>query len=163
MLSQKELCAMDLGEGWIKGDNFTYPVLKTVNTESARLNAACVIFDGNDNFSKVTYNFSVGCPDGVTWSSDRPEVRFDGTRVRFNKGYVGPMTLTAKLGDLTRTFNLNVDNPTGVDEVDGAEIINEEWFTLDGIRLGQPGQHGIFIVKRTYSNGERRTSKVNIP
>lgn len=98
----------------------------------------------------------------MAWSSDRPEVRFDGTRVRFNKAYIGPMTLTARLGDLARTFSLNVDNPTGVDEVDGAEILTEQYYTLDGVRIPAPTAAGIYVVTRTYTDGTRRTSKVQV-
>lgn len=162
LLTQRQLCAIDLGQGWTKGDDFTYPTLAANASDEALLAAACIIFDGNDTPAHVTYNFSVGCPEGVAWSSDRSEVRFDGTRVRFNKAYIGPMTLTARLGDLARTFSLNVDNPTGVDEVDGAEILTEQYYTLDGVRIPAPTAAGIYVVTRTYTDGTRRTSKVQV-
>lgn len=162
--SYRDLCTLSMGEGWINCDNYSLPYLSSLDNEVARLWSAWIVPDGNDNFKNITYNFSVGLPQGVVWSANIPQLSFIGNRARFTAPYKGALELTATLGERSRKFNLNVTNATGVDGIDGdgAAVVSEMWFTTEGVRIAKPstGKRGIYVVKRKYSNGTVRSEKV---
>lgn len=162
-LTLKELAALDMGERWIAGDDYTLPIIAALNVDAARLWAACVVLDGDDTFEHVTCNFNVGAPEGLVWTASEPVLSFQGTRAVFSdEAYKGPLQLTAAIGDRKRTFTLTADKPSGVEgiDADNSQVTAEEWYTTDGIRIDAPAAKGIYIVVRHYADGSKKSAKV---
>lgn len=158
MISLRDLCNKNFGDQWVNVDSYSLPIISGLNVETARLWSACLLPDGTDSYSHITYNFSIGCPDGIEWSVNPAGlIRFDANRARFIKPYSGSLTLTASLGNHSRDFNLYADNVTGIDclQNDGRGIVKEDWYTIDGIQIngGVDKLKGLFILVRKYSDG----------
>jgi len=41
-----------------------------------------------------------------------------------------------------------------------ADILNQEYYTLDGLRISQPDSDGIYIVKTNYLDGSSKVTKI---
>ena len=153
-LTRAQLATLSL-EGWIDGDDYTYPTLHEV--DHARAYAAAVITADGDSYSGVTQAFNIGTPDGLTWTASVPAVEIDGNTARFTESYTGPLTMTAAAGDAEVTTELYCDvevDGVGAVASDSLEVASEALYTPAGQRVhASRGEHGVFIVVRTRSDG----------
>ena len=164
-LSYAEMARLVLGDGWTAGDNYTYPrITSLADNDYAKAYSAAVIPADGDSYSSVTTGFSVGAPDGVTWTASSGTVEIDGNDVTFSESYNGTLTMTATSGDVSVATLLTCDvEVSGVSSVTGAsrEVVSEEFYTISGSRAAAPadGARAIYIVVKTYQDGTTEALK----
>lgn len=151
--------------GWNCGDDYTYPVVKSLErTDAAKAYAAAVVPAEGNSYDCVTGNFNVGAPEGVTWTLDTALVSIDGNNAVPVPGAVGNVTLTARCGQYSHSWTVTLQVPTAVTGVDvaGHAVVSEMYFNLSGVQVPRPeaadGQ--VYIVVRKYDNGVTRALKL---
>ena len=156
----------DMGEGWTNGDEYTLPMVATLNTvPEALVNAVTIGFAEGDTKDLVTQNFFVGAPEGLTWTASVPNISFSGFNAEFSpEAFVGKAVLTASAGELTREFEINCDKEdAGVEGVDGSRtVVKEVWYNTNGVQVPEPSfrDGAVYMVIRTYDDGTMETLKV---
>ena len=113
-----------------------------------------------DSFDKVTRNFHVGLPQGVSWSvapADSP-ITQEGQLMRWKtENFFGDVTLTARCGDFSHSWLLKATATTGCDTLDAdtKEVARQLWFNLDGLQTARPEQAdgNVYIVVTIYRDG----------
>ena len=105
-LSYAQLAQLDLGDGWIVGDNYTYPRLATLDNAHSRAHAAAVIPADDDTYDNIRGSFYVGAPEGVTWTSSTSAVTVTDTIASFTGDYTGEFTMTATCDSVSVTTTL---------------------------------------------------------
>ena len=165
-LDSRALAALQLGEGWTS-DGYTYPLLADNQPDFARLFAAQVVLSEADaKTGVITGDFHVGMPQGLNWTPSTAYAALFGNEFKWNTAYKGKLTLTANIGTLTKTVELDVDTQAtydGIDDVDAArELQSEQWYTTAGLRIAKPTEHDgqLYIVIRCYTDGTRTTERV---
>ena len=163
-LSYADLAALDLGDAWTAGDDYTYPRLATLaDNDYAKAYAAAVIPADGDSYSSITTGFHVGAPDGVTWTASSDAVEISGNDVTFSEDYSGTLTMTASSGGVSVATELTCSVVvSGVGGVTAArEIVSEKFYTVAGAQAPAPadGQKAIYIVRRLYNDGTTETLK----
>lgn len=162
-----ELAALDMGQGWINGDQYTFPYLVANNNDLARLYAVQVMPNPAHVTSTgvITGSFFTGAADGVTWTPSIANV----SQANANKwiwteaAYTGKLVMTATAGDLTRRVELDVDKKSGIEDLDAdADVIAETWYTLTGLQVSRPAERDgqIYVVVRRYADGTSRTLRI---
>lgn len=166
-LTRYELAKQNMGEGWIGGDDYTYPYLTANNNEQARLYAAQIMPNPAHVTAAgvITGSFFSGQPEGVTWTASISNLRQDGNKWIWNgDAYKGTVTMTGTCGTLTRKVELEADKPSGIEDLDAdaADVISEQWYDVNGIALTRPAERDgrIYIVVRRYADGTTRTLRV---
>lgn len=163
LISAAEMSKLDLGESWIQGDNYTFPILASGNNEYSKVAAAAVILSGDDKLTNVTKNFFVGTPENIIWSSSSGALTIEGNKVTVKSGSKEEVTLTATAGDVSKDVNIKLNTPTGIEEstADGKVIIKEEFYTVSGIKLTekQMERGKIYVVVKTYEDGSTKKVK----
>jgi len=161
-----ELAALDMGEAWTSADNYSMPVLKTLNNEAAKAYSAAVVPAEGDTYAKITKSFYVGAPEGVTWTSSKGELTITGNEADFDSQTTsGEVTLTATCGDYSCTWVVTLDgfvsSLNGLNAA-GKNIVSSTFFTPDGRLTAKPsGKDGkVYIVKVTYDDGSHKTVKL---
>ena len=163
--TQAELIALNLGTEWTSGIAYTYPMLKALQNDAARLFAAQVV-PNPAHFSNglITGSFFVGVPEGVSWTPSIGNLTLNGNKfVWSSEAYNGSFTLTATCGAFKRTVTLNASKAAGVEGLDnGLEIVSEKWYTTAGIEVTAPSQRtgNVYIVVRRYSDGTTSTDRI---
>lgn len=161
-LSQAELAALEI-DGWINGDDYTYPIL--ADNDYAKAYAAIVVPAQGDSLSSITGSFHVGTPDGLTWTAYPDIIDFDGNLATFTQTYQGELTLTASCGDAAVTTLLTCDvyvDGVGSLQADSPQTVSRTFYTTSGIQVPEPRGDGrsIYILVETYDDGSRSASKV---
>ena len=165
-LTYAELGALDLGESWTAGDDYTYPRLTAfADNDYALAHAAAVIPAEGDSYSSITQDFFVGTPDGVTWSTDNPDVTIDGNNVAFGQSFTGTLTMTATAGTVKVATSLACDvEVAGIDAVAAVapEVVATAYYTASGVRVSEPtgASPAVYIVVRTHADGSTTAAKV---
>lgn len=160
-----KLAAKDMGEGWTSADDASLPYREIFATlPEAKFHSATVALAEGDTFGKVTKEFKVGTPSDVVWSSSTDAIAFDGTRAYFTKDYNGEAVLTAKSGEMVKTYTLNVDAPkSGIDGIgnDGKTVVSEIYYTPAGLRVDKPAEADgqLYIIVTVYDDGTTVTAK----
>ena len=164
-LSYAQLAALELGEGWTAGDNYTYPRITSIaDNDYAKAHAAAVVPADGDSYSSITTGFNVGTPDGVTWTASSGSVEIDGNNVTFSESFSGTLTMTATCGDVSVATELTCNvTVTGVSDITGAsrEVVSETFYNLAGAPVAEPAEDSkaVYIVVRTYSDGTSEAVK----
>ena len=68
-------------------------------------------------------------------------------------------------GDANKPDDIDDALDTNIDEVvtDGkATVVSSAWYTINGVRVAEPKQRGIYIRQDKMSDGTKRTLKVLI-
>lgn len=163
-LTIKALAAKDMGEGWTSADNSSFPMLAIhAAHDAAKLHSATVVLADGDTYAQVTKEFTVGCPEGVTWTADNESLKFDGSRAYFAKDFKGDVVLTAKSGDMTKNILITCDAKTSaLNDIDSDKVIvSEVYYNTAGIQVAKPeykdGQ--VYVVVITYADGTTATVK----
>lgn len=114
----------------------------------------------------TTPTFIVGMPQGASWSNLGGSLEVDDMgNVKVIESLGGLFTMTVFIGEQSRLFELNgMVEIVGIDSVggDGREVIDETWYTLQGIMMPRPeAKDGrIYIVTFRYSDGTTDSKKV---
>jgi len=158
------LATTDLGAGFDSYDNATFPVIKAfADNATAVFYAAQLIPAEGNTLDNITGAFSVGGSPLVSWSSDCDALAFSGIKAEFTKSFIGKVTVTAKAGELTKSYELNVNATSGIDGIDAeGDIVEEHFFTTDGLEVARPesGDGNVYIRIVKYSDGKTVTEKV---
>lgn len=161
------LAKADLGKAWIAGDDYTLPILASISDcDYAKLNAAAIILSGEDSLSKVTQNFHVGSPEGLTWTSSQQALSVSGNDATFTDKFTGELVLTATIGELTKEYTLNceVSGLSGVQTVETAhgKLVSERFFNPAGLEISRPSEKtgSVYIVVRKYDDGYTSVVKI---
>lgn len=155
-LPLSELCKAGMGEMWNGNDDYTLPVQKVhAGKDAAVVGAAQMVLQGSDNRNSVTRGIYVGSSDKVEWTLTPAKYELGNNKIHFTSQYIGDAVLTAKAGSFTKSYKLKLNIGTGVESVDGAEIVKEMWFTTEGVQLRTRPESGIVIAVRFYSDGRR--------
>lgn len=161
-LTTREITGLDLGEDWVMS-TATYPTLKTLeNDEVPNLYAATVLLKEGDTPEKVTGNFQVGIPAGVSWSASG-YITFSGNDAIVEGSAQATVTLTATAGEYRKDYTLVLDTKNVGITSEGIErtIVKQFYYTTDGVRIENPMQ-GINMVVTVYDDGTVENSKVFI-
>lgn len=164
-LTYAQLAALEIGDNWTAGDNYTYPRLTAVaDNDYAKAYAAAVIPTDGETYSSITQGFNVGTPDGVTWAASTDAITFDGNTATFTETVNGTITLTATCGDASATTEItcNVEVEGINDVLDSArEVVSEEFYTVSGTQVAEPSEDAkaIYIIVKTYDNGSTEVVK----
>lgn len=161
--TMRELCNTDIGDGYTTQGEYTLPVLNGfANCDVAKLYAAAVAVQSGDAYAYVTKGFNVGIEGGVTWAATPASAAtFKGNNVLFESPYTGELTLTATLGELTRTVTLNCENAisTGVDNATATKQVQSViYYNTVGLTSAEPF-HGVNIIVTRYTDGSTSTAK----
>ena len=71
--------------------------------------------------------------------------------------------MTKTYGDYTKTYNLFIETPSGINDVNtDAAIVKSLYFTINGAALGtaRPTDAGVYIVKEIMTNGKCAARKM---
>lgn len=163
LISAAEMGKLDMGASWIKGDDYTFPILASSNNEYAKVAAASVILSGDDKLTNVTKNFFVGTPEDIIWSSSSSALTIEGNKVTVKSGSNEEVTLTATAGDVSKDVNIKLNTPTGIEEstADGKVLVKEEFYTVSGIKLTekQIERGKIYVIVKTFEDGSMEKVK----
>lgn len=161
--TMRELCSAGIGKGYTTLGDYTLPVLNGfTNCNVAKLYAAAVAVRPGDVYANVTKGFNVGTEGGVTWTATPASAAtIKGSNVLFESPYTGELTMTATLGELTRTVTLNCENAisTGVDNVTATKQVQSViHYNVAGQASAEPF-HGVNITVTRYTDGSISTAK----
>ena len=139
----------DLGDGWVYAEGLLpRPNMNGMeNSDLAVLYATPVLLAEGDWLQQVTKDFYVspGNPDygQVTWTATKGLVEIQPDGKAIIKGY-GEETLTAKLGNETRSVSITICDPTGISSIKASKAESGKWYNLNGQEVERPS-HGIYI------------------
>ncbi len=164
-VSVAALAALDLGAGFDSVDDYTFPVVKGfADNDVAMLNAAQIVFGGNDTAESVTGPFHVGGTPVVAWSSDCSVLSFNESVASFTAAFAGKIRITATAGEHSKEYEIQVSATSGIDGVDtdGLEVIDSRYFNAAGIEVAEPSTSdgNVYVVVRTFSDGTVKVEKV---
>ncbi|MDE7442942.1 MAG: hypothetical protein K2M65_02140, partial [Muribaculaceae bacterium] len=156
-LTTAELAKANIGEAWTSTAD-ALPVLKTfADNEYARLYSAAVFLSAADNVNSVSAPFTVSTANGVTWTGDNAAFKIDGNQVIPVSGVSGEHSLTATLGNLSRTITLTLTGATtGIDFITADDQIEAQYYNLQGVRIDNPVAGQIYVVIR----GQKATKEL---
>ncbi|MDE5706312.1 hypothetical protein [Muribaculum sp.] len=159
------LAALDLGEGFDSVDDYTFPVVKGfADNNAAMINAAQIVFGGNDTAESVTGSFHVGGAPVVTWSSDCSVLSFNESVASFTGAFTGKIRITATAGELSKEYEIQVSATSGIEDIDasGIEVVDSRYFNAAGIEVAEPSisDGNVYVVVRTLSDGSVKVEKV---
>lgn len=164
-VSVAALAALDLGEGFDSVDDYTFPVVKGfADNNAAMINAAQIVFGGNDTAESVTGSFHVGGAPVVTWSSDCSVLSFNESVASFTGAFTGKIRITATAGELSKEYEIQVSATSGIEDIDasGIEVVDSRYFNAAGIEVAEPSisDGNVYVVVRTLSDGSVKVEKV---
>lgn len=164
-VSLRELCALDLGEGFVSVNDATEPIIKEfVENYAALFYAAQIIVSEADEATPdmITNQFHVGGGSAVTWTANTPAISFEDGFARFVDTYVGPLTITKTVGDFIQSYQYSANLKTGVDDIEVSDIVSETYYTTSGVEVAKPaaadGQ--VYLVVRKLTDGTTSVVKV---
>lgn len=164
-LTLVELTKKDMGAGWISpaADCTPIPEYSKVVPAALVYSAQAVLATG-DKYDNVKKDFMLGTPVGVTWTASSDAVKVDGKKGVIHQTEARQkVTLTAKSGDFAKTIDMTIDAGDGVAAlVEGIDIVNEEYYTLGGVRIAKPTETDgqVYIVKITFKDGKSKIVKL---
>lgn len=157
LTTQKMLTAA-LGDAYVH-NTAMYPMIAglAANDTVAYFAAAYQLADG-ETPDHIKSKFTVPAFSGLTWKSS-DNLLVAGTVVSTTA--VGPATLTKSYGSWTKTFNLNVDNVSGVDDTNVAAktVASRTFYNVAGIKLDNPEKGTIVIERTVFTDGTSTTRK----
>lgn len=162
LISSVEMGKLDMGASWVLGDDYTYPILESMNNDYAKIAAAAVIFSDVDNLLSITKDFYVGTPENIVWTSSSTALTISGNNISVKPNTMEEVTLTATIGELYKDINLKLNTPTGIGTTTGGKVlVKEEFYTVSGIKLikEQMERGNIYVVMKIYEDGTTENVK----
>lgn len=153
-----------LGKGWSAYDKYCFPLPDgALDSDFTKVWAAQVV-PGNeaDKLPKVTGDFFVGAPEGLTWTALPNVIAFSENNAEIAKDAKGEVTLTATCGEVSKEVKLTVDSASSVADIEADDVVEEAWYDLNGFRVVRPETYDgkVYVVVRLYSNGTSKATKV---
>ena len=167
-VSYAQLGALDLGDSWTAGDDYTYPRISSIDdNDYAKVFAAAIVPADGDSYSSITTSFHVGLPDGVAWEDDKGMIKvLSGGTACFVDVYQGTITMTATCGEASASTELDCDVPiTGVVSVgdDTRSVVRERLYSPSGALISAAvndnDDKSMYIVVTTYDDGSTSVKK----
>ena len=164
-VTSTQLAALDLGDSWNAVDDYTYPLIATLDgVDYALIDAVQVVPADGDSLGFITQDFHVGAPDGVIWTASSPALSFDGNTVTFTESIDGTVTLTATAGELSRDTEIYCCvEVVGIEDTgrDNRTLVGERFYTPTGLQVADPtgNARAIYIIVKTYDDGTTETVK----
>lgn len=159
-LTRKEMETVSLGMGYHYERACLPTLTSTAEPALAHLAAVGIEFGEGENETSVKTNVYLGQLETVVWSASE-NCMIIGEKACPKE--LGEVTLTAATpdGSKTRIFRFNATDILGVDEtfID-AEVIEREYFDMQGRQTGRPADGTICIVRTRFSDGRILTEKV---
>lgn len=161
-----ELATIEMGAGWVSGDNYTLPIPSTLtDVPEALVNAVTIAFAQGDSPTQVTQNFFVGAPSGLTWTSSVPNITIMGTDATFSDDeFVGKAILTATAGDCSKAFEIECNKAeSNINSMEaGKTVIEEVWYNTKGMKVQKPAYYDgdVYIVIRKYDDQSTKVVKI---
>ncbi len=142
---------------------YCFPIIKGYEDNAyAKLYAAAVVPDPDEQSDTITTDFHVGVPDGAQWKSSYAGLTFNGNDATFGPdAYVGTITLTVAVGGVSRdiVIKVNKQQSTGVDNVEAAKTVKSvRYYNLSGMQLAEPAGPCIKVLE--YTDGSHQAVKV---
>lgn len=157
-VSVAELTKVNLGNAWVNND-YCFPVLKDIsNTDEAKLASIAIVLAEGDK-DVVTANFYMGCPEGVTLTSNNSAAVIEGNLVRFTAPFTGDLVITATAGNASVEYEIPCAVKTvGVDGItDGGKVVVKEvFYNAAGVEVAKPeagSDKAVYVVVKTYDDG----------
>lgn len=129
--------------------------------EARWITATYVLHDG-DTENALKKDMRLAVAPGLSWEVDKPaiaEVR-EG-KLHLFKAHEVDILLTARCGDLSKQYSFHITDSSGIAGADAdADVVDVEYFTLDGLRLSAPVPGQPCIVRLTRADGTVATRKV---
>lgn len=161
----RELVTARLSDSFVAARTGMYPMLTCFEGDTlAQFMAAAVVLNAGDSYRHVNRQFTVGTPDGTTWTwTPANALQLSGNTMLAQA--LGAVTLTKTCGNYSRSYLLNIDSTNGINDVEadaGATVVAVEYFDLQGRSLGnqRPQGRGLSIERVTLSNGTVKARKV---
>lgn len=163
--STDQLCSVNLGDNFVY-QRATLPMLKVfADNPQAALAATHVVFTkASDRKDYINDIFYIGHPcDDLVWtcSSHFQLSKSDPGKVYPVKIGNGWVKVATPDGKYSRTFNLTVNKPTGV-ETDMADVnpaLSITYYDLQGNVVYNPAKGTMVIVRTVYTDGTATTAK----
>lgn len=152
-------------------DTFTlrqgmYPTLTAFNDDPlANFFAATVVLNDGDTYDHVHATFLVGTPDSTVWTWTPAQNLSLGNDGTVYCRQLGKVTLTKTFGAYTRSYELNVDQISGVSDLTADKaVIARDYYTVGGLSLGsvKPQAPGIYVEVTRYQGGTTKSTKIVI-
>lgn len=150
------------------GDAFTYrpaclPTLSFMDSVAvASFHAAHILLNEGDSFDNVNKSFRVGMMPRAQWTgSDNVSINAEGVASVLGTGDGWVKVTTDEPGsDLEKSFELKFAS-SGVEGtlIDGREVKSREFYTSDGMRVAEPVNGRIYIVRTLFTDGTTSTEK----
>ena len=138
-----------------------YPTLKAFATDTlANWAAAVPVVAESESYDHVRSAFWVGVPEGTTWTASENLTVADNGKTDSNA--TGEAWVTKTYGNHSRTYNLYIEEATGINAINAdAAIVRTIYYTVGGIELGetQPTATGVYVASDIYDNGKRASRK----
>lgn len=156
-----ELVDADISNAFDKGVA-TYPSLKNLSDNDYNsFYTATVLFAAEESAQSIRSAFLIGTPAGAEWSGT-PNLEIAGNTVTPKAVQPGEKaTLTLKVGKLSRTYDLTIAVPSGIDNIgSGKEILRTEYYLANGERISSIEGVKQVVVRRTvYVDGTTSVTK----
>ncbi|MGM9869704.1 MAG: hypothetical protein ACI30R_08785 [Sodaliphilus sp.] len=138
-----------------------YPTLKgqELNPLANYFAAVPVVAEG-ETYTNVRSALTIGTPEGTIWTFSDNLGIYDGKV--YGKAD-GDAWITKTLGQRSKTYNLVIEQPTSINDVDAnAAIVKSIYFSVNGVNLGTqaPTDAGVYIVTDIMSNGTTTARKM---
>ncbi len=132
-----------IGADW-KRDPYCLPILKKdASNDKALLNSICLLNDANGTLipvtpeSIVTKALVVGNPTGTVWTSS-DNISVVDNAVVFNESINREVSLTATLGECSRTLRFKTDVKSGINDIETDIDTDAVYYDLNGMRVDNP-------------------------
>jgi hypothetical protein len=164
-ITRADLAKLKLGEGWVNGDDYTYPVREVfAENDAVLLYSAQIIPAAEQTLSKISKDFYVGNPSGIVWTANPSDIiEFSGNDAHLLTTYYGDVVLTATKGDYSRQETITLSYSSGVNGLDNDKVVVDElYYDLNGTRIAKPSvaDGRLYIVRITYNDGTTATVKL---
>ncbi|MDO4511277.1 MAG: hypothetical protein Q4B68_05605 [Bacteroidales bacterium] len=137
-----------------------YPSLKAfADNPYNNFCVASVLLGDGDTFDHVTKPIAIGALEGVEWAVSDNLYIVDG--MVYAKA-AGAGTITKTTGRFSRTYNVAIEEVTGVSEVTTSKAVaNRCYYDLNGVRYTEkPAAAGIYVEQTVFTDGTTSAVKV---
>lgn len=158
----REIVNADLGADFTKAVA-CYPMVTSLkaNVDYA-FNSALLLLAEGDTFDKVTKNFNIGCPQGVSWNVSEG-LKIAGSDVEITTEEQGKeATVECTAGEsLAKKYTLKLfKEKGGIGDIESdADVKARIYFDLSGYEVKQPVAGAVYLVKTIYNDGKVKVAK----
>lgn len=161
-LGKRAFTTLKLGSAFTNA-TAQYPSLKSLSAVDYNSFAVAMLLlaDGEQTDSVIS-NFEVGVPTNAVWTAT-PNLNIDGSHVTVAPKTDGEQaTITLTVGQLSRTYDLKLRYPSGVNaNLADKAVASREYYSASGVRISGPSAYNRVAIERTvYTDGTTVSRKV---